>query len=304
MSATHQTLEIDGVLCDQLMVGELSLTVARLGAEPVSLKRGGAGFLHRDGVLTKPESGWGNHATVMGYFLHRLWQEESTYRGSIIRGGNHGFIRHFAFAEPAFDATNGSLTYEVRPEQIPAEAYPLRVGLKLTYRLTGEEWITQFHFTNEEPELEAHVSFGLHPGFAVTSWKTAQVEFPAGTYLRHWAPGNFLNGKVEPIEHAGGAMPFDKALLPGSFLLELSQVPDRTFRLTDPESGRRVVFDFAEVPYLTVWSEGDDFICIEPCWGLPDSNPPVAFEDKVGIQKLPAGGELIRAFAIRPETLE
>ena len=28
----------------------------------------------------------------MGYFLHRLWKEESIYRGALIRGGNHGFL--------------------------------------------------------------------------------------------------------------------------------------------------------------------------------------------------------------------
>ncbi|HEY5792192.1 MAG TPA: hypothetical protein VIS74_02770 [Chthoniobacterales bacterium] len=304
MAATHHTFEKDGIIYDQLTAGDLSIAVARRGAELISLRQGEMGFLYRDGLTDKPAAGWANHATVMGYFLHRLWKEESVYRGQAIRSGNHGFIRHFVFDPPAFDAAAGSLTYEVQPERIPPEAYPLKVRLRLAYRLAGGRLTVEFHFINEEAELDAHVSFGLHPGFAVASVQTARVEFPAGTYLRHLAPGNFLDGQIEPVAHAGGEMPFDKALLPGSFLLELSQVPERTFVLSDPETGRRVTLDFAEVPYLTVWSEGADYICIEPCWGLPDSNPPAPFEQKAGIEKISAGAALIRAFAIAPEQIK
>ena len=50
-----------------------------------------------------PEKGWGNHATVMGYFLHRLLGERTLYRGVELRGGNHGFLRSFTFDAPTFD---------------------------------------------------------------------------------------------------------------------------------------------------------------------------------------------------------
>ncbi len=42
------------------------------------------------------------------------------------------------------------------------------------------------------------------------------------------------------------------------------------------------------------------FFCVEPCWGLPDSNPPVPFEQKVGIQVVPAGQTLTRGFVLNP----
>jgi hypothetical protein len=75
----------------------LRIVVSRLGAELVSLARrdGGGewiGFLHRDNDITKPASGWGNHATVMGYFLHRLKDEHSLYRGREIRGARTVFF--------------------------------------------------------------------------------------------------------------------------------------------------------------------------------------------------------------------
>lgn len=304
----HETHSTDGATLDFLTDEEQGLRIAinRTGAELISLARRDAqgawqGFLYRDGVLTAPESGWGNHATVMGYFLHRLWEEKSLYRGQLITGGNHGFLRHFAFDPPTVE--DGALVYRVPAERVPVEAYPLKVSLVLSYRLSASGLRIEFAFTNHEPSLEAHVSFGLHPGFGVTSVEEARLLLPTGDYVRHMAPGNFLNGELETISHAGGESPFPKAELPGSYILGLSGVPHREFILEDPASQRRVRLDFSEVPYLTLWSDLHPFVCIEPCWGLPDSNPPTAFEDKPGIQIIPPGETLRRGFGLNPEFL-
>lgn len=299
------TITDGGVTLDEIAAGDLSVRVSRTGAEMVSIARspgqGRVGFLYWDGETAPPASGWANHATVMGYFLHRLWHEQSLYRGRIIRGGNHGFLRHFAFGAPR--RTDDSLVYSVPAGRVPPEAYPLRVSLELAYRLVNDTVRVEFAFTNEEPELTAHVSFGLHPGFAVASLADAQLHLPPGRNVRYLAPGNFLNGQTEIVEVAAGEMPFAKSGLPDSYLLGLEGVPERTIVLESPARGTRVSLDFAEVPFLTLWSESDEFLCVEPCWGLPDSNPPVPFEDKIGIQVIPPGGVLRRSFGIRPELL-
>lgn len=301
--AAYKTCEKEGVTLDTLEIDGLRIAVNRLGAELTSLARRDAsgswcGFLYRDGETAPPTSGWGNHATVMGYFLHRLWKEQSVYRGSVIRGGNHGFLRHFVFDPP--EVRGASLIYRVPANRVPPEAYPLKVALELSYTLSAEGLRVEFVFTNEEPEWDAHLSFGLHPGFAVTSPLTARLELPPGTYVRHFAPGNFLNGETEAIPFAGGPMPFSPEKLPDSYLLGLEGVPERIFTLEDFAAGRRVVLDFSEVPFLTLWSDMSPFFCVEPCWGLPDSNPPVPFEQKAGIQVVPAGGSLRGGFSIQP----
>lgn len=160
----------------------------------------------------------------------------------------------------------------------------------------------RFSFENFE-EVEAHVSFGLHPGFQLSSWTRGRVLLPEGRYIRHMAPGNFLNGETEVLDFAGGEMPFAPEDLPGSFLLELRELSKRVFTVEDLVTGVRTELDFSEVPYLTIWSDGGEFVCVEPCWGLPDSNPPTAFEDKIGIQKIPAGGKLERSVFIHPSLL-
>jgi galactose mutarotase-like enzyme len=282
----------------------LRLIVSRLGAELISVARRNSsgewvGFLNRDNEIGAPEKGWANHATVMGYYLHRIKDERTLYRGHEIRGGTHSFLRgkiwHLAESDP-----DNQLLYRITPDDFTTTEYPLKVSLDLTYRIENQRIVVTFQFRNDEPELTAHVGFGLHPGFAATSFDSFRLEMPAGIYRRHFSPGNYLSGETEEIRFAGGEMPFDRAKLPASYILEFVDVPDRTFTFSDPPSGRTIALDLTSVPYLTLWSDGGPFLCVEPCWGLTDHHEQRAFEDKEGIQKIPAGGELAAYFSFEP----
>lgn len=304
MSSIHETISRDGHTLDVLTLENngLRIAVTGHGAELVSLARRDAagtwtGFLYRDGDVTSAKSGWNNHSTVMGYFVHRLLNECSNYRGHMIRGSTHSFVRHMDFGAP--EVGPDSLTYRVDPSQIPAESYPFKVALALTYSLEEGGVRVTFHFENREPET-VHVGFGLHPGFAAASLESAEVILPPGKYVRHIAPGNFLSGETLEIDFAGGPMPFPKADLPGSFLLELKDVHPRFFTFTDKATDRRVILDYSEAPYLTLWSDGGPYICVEPCWGLPDHHEQRPFEEKAGIQTIPPHGTLTRSFTITP----
>ncbi|MGI8890570.1 MAG: hypothetical protein ACR2G0_07280 [Chthoniobacterales bacterium] len=313
MKFSHEEEKRYGQRLDVLTDEDLGLRiiVSRLGAELVSLARrdeDGAwvGFLYRDNDLSQPASGWANHATVMGYFLHRLKDEHSIYRGREIRGGTHSFLRHKSFSDLSVDlgaAGGASLTYRISSNEIAPAEYPLKVSLALTYTLRDGELSVQFHFENHEPDLTAHLEFGLHPGFAATDFDSFQVEMPAGRYRRWFSPDNYLSGETEDIIFPGGEMPFDRTGLRGSYILELLDVPDRHFIYRDPPQGRKVTLDLSGVPYLTIWSDGGPFVCLEPCWGLTDRHEQRLFEEKDGIQKIAAGGELLARFAIRPELL-
>jgi len=312
MSSLYELQIKDGLQIDTLTdpAAGLRIQVNRHGAEPISIARRDShgkwvGYLYRDGDASTPAEGWKNHSTVMGYYIHRLKNECSTYRGHIIRGGTHSFLRHKVFAAPAVDTANSSLTYEIGPGHIEPEEYPYKVQLTLTYSLSiiagHPSLMVSFEFHNLEPDLSVHVSFGLHPGFAVSSLEDARVILPPGTYIRHMAPGNFLSGETVPINHPGGPMPFDKAALPDSFLLELADVPEAVFTVEDRGSHRRTLLDYDQAPYVTLWSDGHDFVCVEPCWGLPDHALQRPFEEKAGIQVIEPGRSLKRSFFIHPQ---
>ena len=307
MRFSHREERRDGRILDVLTDDEngIRLIVSRLGAELVSIARRSAtgewiGFLHRDKDLSTPERGWANHATVMGYFLHRLKDGRSTYRGRPIEGGTHSFLRGKEWRVSDLQPENGRLAYEVQPGDFSEREYPFRVSLTLSYAFAGEGIRTTFLFRNHEPDLTAHVGFGLHPGFAAATFDSFRFEMPRGHYRRHFSPTNYLSGEQEDIRFGGGEMPFAREKLPGSYILEFVDVPDRTFIYTDPPSGRTVVLDLAGVPYVTLWSDGGPFLCIEPCWGLTDHDQQRAFEDKEGIQTIAPGGERKATFTMTP----
>lgn len=306
MAFHYDTHEVAGHTLDVLTDDHagLRIVVSRLGAELVSIARRNAdgewiGFLYRDGEVEKPASGWGNHATVMGYFLHRLKGERSNYLGHEIRGGNHSFLRGKTFTAPEHHDGH-SLTYRLEPEQIAPHEYPFRVGFQLTYELVGDTLRVSFVFHNHE-EHPCHVSFGLHPGFSVSSLADAELKMPAGRYVRLFAPGNFLSGETETIDFPGGEMPFDKAKLPDSYLLDISGIKLPLFVLADPATRRLLYLNFSGTPYLTLWSDGGPFLCVEPCWGMPDHHEQRPFEQKLGIQEIPAKSHLMRSFSLSPQ---
>ncbi|HEY4284897.1 MAG TPA: hypothetical protein VGM62_17675 [Chthoniobacterales bacterium] len=308
MNFSHREDKRDAHLLDVLTddANGVRITVSRLGAELISLARRNPsgewiGFLYRDNDLTAPQQGWANHATVMGYFLHRLKNGRSLYRGREIRGGNHSFLRSITWHPVTSAVSEGVLTYRVGPDDYSSADYPLKVGLDLTYQLKNGGLIVTFRFANEEPALAAHVGFGLHPGFASSSFDSFEFHMPAGKYRRWFAPENFLSGETEEIDFQGGPMPFPREKLPGSYIIELVDVPQREFIYKDPPSGRAITFDFSQVPYLTLWSDGGPFLCIEPCWGLTDRHEQRAFEDKDGIQKIEPGAELKAQFGVTPQ---
>jgi galactose mutarotase-like enzyme len=308
MKYSHQEEMRDGRALDVLTDDEVGLriVVSRLGAELVSLARRDedgrwVGFLYLDNDLSKPASGWANHATVMGYFLHRLKNERSQYRGKEIEGGTHSFLRHKLFgpAKTEIGTSSAGLTYTISPNEIKTSEYPLRVSLALTYSLEGEDLKISFRFLNQEPELIAHLEFGLHPGFAATSFESFRLEMPPGQYRRWFSPDNYLSGETQEVQHPGGEMPFDRNQLPGSYILELVDVPDRLFVYRDVLSGREVRLSMPETPYLTLWSDGGPFLCVEPCWGLTDRHEQRPFEEKDGIQKIAPSEELATGFSMK-----
>lgn len=301
----------DGHTLDVLTDHEhgLRIEVSRLGAELISLARKNEagewiGFLWRDADVSNHETGWKNHSTVMGYFTHRIKDEVTSYCGHEMRGSTHSFIRTKTFDAPKVATDHGILTYHLPYTQIMAHEYPFRVSLDLTYRLHAGKLYVQFYFTNGEVQRAAKVSFGLHPGFGITTMEQARILFPGGSYIRHASPGNFLSGEKQHLEFPAGDMPFPKKDLIASILLELKQVLHPLFVLEDPPTRRRIEIDMTGVPYLTVWSDGHPFVCLEPCWGLPDHHNQKHFESKEGIQTVAPRGTLTKIFSITPKFLE
>jgi galactose mutarotase-like enzyme len=307
MGFEHRVIEQDGHRLQELADIESGyrIQVNNLGAELVSLARraedgGWDGYLYRDGDVQPTEQGWQGHATVMGYFLHRIKDERTWYEGEEIRGGNHGFLRHKKFGDPEITLTDrATLSYSLPVDQIRSLEYPRKVSFRINYTLQGETLEVTFILHNEEAVRSSHVSFGLHPGLSISSFEQARVVLPKGIYKRYLAPNNFLSGETVEFESDGTTLPIKPFELPGSFLLEILEADSYIIQFLDYAKKRQVEFDFSDVPYFTIWSDLNPFICIEPCWGLPDHQEQRAFERKLGLQIIPPQETLTRRFSMR-----
>jgi galactose mutarotase-like enzyme len=184
-------------------------------------------------------------------------------------------------------------------DQIEKSEYPRSVDFLLEYILTEDRLEVRFTFKNLETDRPAHLSFGLHPGFAVSSVENARVILPKGTYRRHLAPGNFLSGDTQDFVSEGGPMAYRPFELPGSFLIEPLDWEESVVRLHDYGANRGVEVELAETPFFTIWSDLHPFICIEPCWGLPDDHIQKPFEQKTGIQVIAPQASLTRSCSFR-----
>ena len=307
MGFEHRALEQESHRLHEVIDGESGyrILVDNLGAELVSIARRKVngdwdGYLYRDGEITPAERGWQNHATVMGYFLHRIKGERTDYEGDEIHGGNHSFLRHKRFADPEVSLSDrATLCYSLPTDQIQRTEYPRKVSFRISYTVHDDTVEVTFAFQNEEIQRPSHVSFGLHPGFAVLSVEQARIILPKGKYRRYLAPDNFLNGETVEFEASGGTMPIKPFELPGSFLLEAIDVDSYDVRLQDYGRHRQVELDLSEAPYFTIWSDLNPFICVEPCWGLPDHQDQRPFEKKLGIQAIPPKDTLTKRFSMR-----
>ena len=144
MKFSHTEENRDGRHLDVLTDEDdgLRIVVSRLGAELISMSRINEagewiGFLYRDNDVTAPAEGWANHATVMGYYLHRLKNGSTLYRGHEIKGGTHGFLREktWNFAGSLTNESSASLRYRITPDDFSPIEYPLKVSVDLTYEI-------------------------------------------------------------------------------------------------------------------------------------------------------------------------
>ena len=294
MKFSHSEEKRDDRELDVLVDEEngLRIVVSRLGAELISLARVNeagkwTGFLYRDNDLSVPSQG--------GQTTRRSWA--IIFIGSKMVVAFIGATKSKAGIMGSFAPRRGALRDSPGREAVPRKIsdysggfFPSRISVEgqsgFNLQIELNKLSVLFEFQNHEPELTAHVTFGLHPGFAATSFETFHLQMPRGHYRRHFSPGNFFSGQTREIEFPGGEMPFPKTELSGSIILELVDVPRPQFSYIDPPSGRWVTLDLTGVPYMTLWSDGGPFLCIEPCWGLTDHHEQRAFEDKQGIQTI------------------
>ena len=240
---------------------------------------------------------WGRHAPLLFPIIGRLKDGRYRLGEKTWTIPTHGFGRDsvFTVGERGEDRVTFTLTHSPKTRAV----YPFAFSLAVTYRLEGDRLIKSHRVENlggEEMlyELGGHDGYRcpLSPGETMGDYA---VVLPGVDTLTPYGMNeeNMLTPKGPAYPLEGGRI----ALTPATYGLDtviLDDLPQRKAMLVDGTGRARVTVDFADFPYLGLWTADKPFdtnyVCIEPWSTLPDG----VFlgrdlGDKPGIRRLAPG---------------
>ena len=240
---------------------------------------------------------WGRHAPLLFPVIGRLQDGQYTHKGQTYSISNHGFARDSRFEILEQDDTHAVFRLTQSPETLAV--YPFPFVLTVTFVLEENRLRKTCRVDNPGDgemlfELGAHDGFRapLEPGEAMDDYAILLPGLEAITPYGMDQEG-ITTPKGGTIPLAGGRLP----LKPSTFGLDtviLDQLPQRRAVLADKAGRPRVTLDFADFPYLGIWTPDKPFdtnyVCIEPWSTLPDAVfVGRGLENKQGIRRLAPG---------------
>lgn len=267
--------------------GSLTAIIAARGAELVSLIADG------DELLWSGDPDiWGWHAPNLFPIVGKLADDTLLHDGRRYPMKQHGFLRHSQCRLVGAEAA--SCAYLLRETAETLAQYPFRFELTLAYVVAGNRLACSVTLRNPG-DTPLPASFGLHPAFR---WP-----LPGGT--REESVIRFAEAEPAPVRRLAGGL-LDPAprrspvegceLRLNDSLFEADAIifdepRSRSIAYGVPGS-RAVALDFADFPYLGIWSKpGAGFVCLEPWQGFASpSGFAGEFAEKPGVVSVAPGG--------------
>ncbi|EJN94174.1 aldose 1-epimerase family protein [Streptococcus ratti] len=222
-------------------------------------------------------------------------KEHPHFYGRIPR---HGLVRkkQFAFEQ----LSENSLAFTIEPDEEMLTQYPYRFELKIIYTLKGSTIRTEYQVSNNEKERTMPYFIGGHPGFNCPlfegdRYEDYYLEFEKEetcTVPRSFPETGLLDlGDRSPFLEEQKFLDLDYSLFEHN-AITLDQLQSRsvTLRSRNQDGGLRL--DFADFPYLILWSTvtKSPFIALEPWSGLSTSLDESDYvEEKRGVSLLAPG---------------
>ena len=240
---------------------KLSLEVASLGAEPISIRYAG-----KERLWQNENGSWAGHAPVMFPVCGHcgITVGEKSYPV-----GAHGFARksEFALRERGEDFLAFSLCASEQTKRV----YPYDFELNVRYRLQGSSLEVRYEVYNPSSE-PLYFACGGHPSFALENpIGEYEIEFSREESFRSLVhdAGGYLTGTAEDLGAGKSLKLREKYFVDGNTLIFADTVSKSAALKTAGKTAVCVTFEGFE--NLLLWRpEGARAICIEPWTNLPD----------------------------------
>lgn len=241
---------------------------------------------------------WSGQAPVLFPICGSIRGDKAvTESGKKLSMPRHGIVRKKEFT--CTEQTEDHITFAIENNEEMLEQYPYPFRLEITYTLKGKTIQTKYHIENKGTE-EMPFQIGGHPGFNCPlmdgeKYDDYKIEFAQNEECDVPTPVT-ETGLIDTANRT----PFLKnqkelSLSHDLFAVDaviLDQLKSRSVKLTSKNHTKGVQLDFAEFPYLILWSTANQgpFVAIEPWIGLSTcSDEGDVFEEKRNIQKAAVG---------------
>ncbi|MDO4174877.1 MAG: aldose 1-epimerase family protein [Eubacteriales bacterium] len=240
---------------------------------------------------------WGRHAPILFPIVGRL--KDKTYRvgGEAYTITQHGFGRDLEFACTA--QSEHSIDFTLTPNAYTKHMYPYDFALTVRYTLE-QDTLKKEHITTNNGDTDMYYEVGGHDAYRVALepgevMADYYVDFGEGDAIHP-----LINDESLMITKEKRDVPLQDGklyLTSDLFALDaliLDDIKVRSVSVKSDKSAHCIRMDFADFPYLGIWSKytGTDtnYVCIEPWSTLPDA----AYldhdlENKVGVRCLKPG---------------
>ncbi len=251
---------------------------------------------------------WSGQAPILFPICGSIRDDKAVIGGDkVCAMPRHGLIRKLEFE--LVEQSENKVTFAIESDEKMKEAYPYDFRVYATYELKEKEIVVTYEAENKGTERMPFF-FGGHPGFNCPindgeSYNDYYIEFAQKETLS--VPTPVTSTGLIDVEHR---TPFfndeNKLDLKHELFAEdaiiFDELKSRSVKLLSKKSERGVQVDFADYPYLILWSSSNagDFVAIEPWLGLSTcSDESDVFEEKRNIQYAEVGEKKTYQYSIK-----
>jgi galactose mutarotase-like enzyme len=248
----------------------LEVTISETGAELYSIKLNG-----EERLWQADPAIWGKHAPVLFPFIARLRDGYYELDGQRIDIPIHGFCRTRPFKGAKTSATAAIFATEYDDETYAC--YPFRFKLEIEYEVEGSMLIKTHRITNLGNELMPF-EIGGHEAYATSNFVGGwHVQFEGIESIEPYGmdESGTLSLPKWQLDLPKGRLSATPENL-GIDTIMVENVPNSRVTLAENDGNRAVIVEFADFPYLGIWTmagKGETgYLCVEPWSTLPDGH--------------------------------
>ncbi|KRM32117.1 Galactose mutarotase related enzyme [Lactobacillus intestinalis DSM 6629] len=280
----------------------LKVEISSKGAEIQSVKGTHTGYEY---MWQADPKIWGRHAPVLFPIVGRLKNDEYTYDGKTYHLGQHGFARNQEFEVEKH--TKESITFVLRDNEETRRVYPFKFELRVNYNLLNNLLEENFSVTNTD-DKELIFGVGGHPGFNLpVNQETVKEDYyfatqPSEARVRIPLEGAYLNWNKRSLASTDSLITISDDLFKNDALIYELRGHDNKISLKTEKSKFHINVWTRDAPFVGIWSQypkTDNYVCIEPWWGIADRQDASGkLEEKYGMNHLAPGEEFNAGFSI------